>query len=85
MKRLLALLLFLPLMARAEAEMPMSKADLKDLFVLIDSTLFERRGDKIYCWSASAANIGRAVAQSQSSPESWQRSPTPPGQILSVR
>ena len=35
--------------ADAEARMPISKADLRDLFEFLDGTLFEQRGDKVWC------------------------------------
>jgi hypothetical protein len=36
--------------ADAEARMPISKTDLRDLFQLLDNTLFERRGDRTWCY-----------------------------------
>ena len=55
--------------AQAEARMPISKADLKDLFALLDSTLFERRGGKIWCHCDHTLRRTRDFLRSRSLPE----------------
>ena len=52
--------------AEAESRMPISKADLKDLFALLDSTLFERRGDKIWCYCDRTLRRTREFLRSRS-------------------
>jgi hypothetical protein len=55
--------------ADAEARMPISKTDLRDLFVLLESTLFERRGGKIWCHCDHTLRRSREFLQSRSLPE----------------
>jgi len=49
--------------------MPISKADLRDLFTLLDSTLFEQRGDKIWCHCDHTLRHTREFLRSRSLPE----------------
>jgi hypothetical protein len=55
--------------AEAEASMPISKADLRDLFALLDSTLFERRGDATWCHCDHTLRRSREFLRSRSLPE----------------
>src|SRR5262245_27834041 len=55
--------------AEAEARMPISKKDLRDLFELLDRTLFERRGDKIWCHCDRTLRRTREFLRARSLPE----------------
>src|SRR5215813_8088507 len=55
--------------AEAEARMPISKSDLRDLFQLLDSTLFEERGDKIWCYCDNTLRRTREFLRLRSLPE----------------
>jgi Protein of unknown function (DUF2695) len=49
--------------------MPISKTDLRSLFELLDSTLFERRGDQTWCYCDHTLRRTREFLQSRSLPE----------------
>lgn len=49
--------------------MPISKANLRDLFQLLDGTLFERRGGKIWCYCDHTLRRSREFLHSRSLPE----------------
>lgn len=55
--------------AEAEARMPIPKADLRDLFEFLDSTLFERRGDKIWSYCDHSLRRSHEFLRSRSLPE----------------
>jgi hypothetical protein len=55
--------------AEAEARMPISKAHLRELFDLLESTLFERRGDTIWCHCDHTFRHSREFLRSRSLPE----------------
>ncbi|MBW4690698.1 MAG: DUF2695 domain-containing protein [Lyngbya sp. HA4199-MV5] len=55
--------------ADAEARMPISKADLRDLFKMLDSTLFEQRDDEIWCYCDHTLRRSREFLRSRSLPE----------------
>ena len=52
--------------ADAEARMPISKADLRELFGLLDSTLFERRGAQTWCHCDDTLRRTREFLRSRS-------------------
>lgn len=49
--------------------MPISKADLHDLFNLLEKTLFERRDGKILCYCDHTLRRSREFLRSRSLPE----------------
>jgi hypothetical protein len=55
--------------AEAEARMPISKVDLRDLFELLDKTLFEERGEQIWCHCDHTLRKTREFLRSRSLPE----------------
>jgi hypothetical protein len=55
--------------AEAEARMPISKVDLRDLFELLDSTLFERRGEQIWCYCDHTLRRTREFLRARGLPE----------------
>ena len=55
--------------AEAEARMPISKTDLRELFELLDRTLFEQRGDKVWCHCDHTLRRTREFLRSRELPE----------------
>src|SRR5436189_3630880 len=55
--------------AEAEARRPISNADLRDLFELLEITLFERRDGKIWCHCDHTLRRSREFLRSRSLPE----------------
>jgi hypothetical protein len=52
--------------SEAEARLPISKIDLRDLFTFLDSTLFERRGNKFWCHCDHTLRRTKEFLQSRS-------------------
>jgi len=55
--------------AEAEARMPISKTDLRGLLDFLEATIFEKRGDKNWCYCDHTLRQTREFLRSRSLPE----------------